>query len=143
MNPTLTLGEAARHCGVSKGTISKAITTGKLSAARREDGSWSIDGSELARYVGANGHRFRAETRAATVDPDQAETLAAEKARADLAEQRLADLREMLADMRAQRDKWETVAQRLALTNRQPPHEPPVGASSPLARAWRWMRKAG
>jgi excisionase family DNA binding protein len=27
-----TLGEAARQCGVAKGTISKAIKTGKLSA---------------------------------------------------------------------------------------------------------------
>jgi hypothetical protein len=34
----LTLGAAARHCGVSKGTISKAIASGKLSATRREDG---------------------------------------------------------------------------------------------------------
>ena len=148
MNTTLTLGEAARHCGISKGTISKAIATGKLSATRREDGSWSIDGSELARYIEAHGHRFRPETRAATVDTDQAETLAAEKARADLAEQRLADLREMLADMREQRDKWETVAQRLALTNQQPSHEPskppaPVDAGGPLYRAWRWVRKAG
>ena len=39
---------------------------------------------------------------------DQAETIAIERARADLAEQRLADLREMLADMREQRDKWKT-----------------------------------
>jgi hypothetical protein len=27
-----TLGEAARQCGIAKGTISKAIKTGKLSA---------------------------------------------------------------------------------------------------------------
>ena len=58
----LTLGEAARQCGVSKATISKAIRTGKLSATRREDGSWSIDHSELARYLDANGYRFRSKT---------------------------------------------------------------------------------
>jgi excisionase family DNA binding protein len=58
----LTLGQAARHCGVSKGTISKAIASGKLSATRREDGSWAIDGAELARYLDVNGHRFRPET---------------------------------------------------------------------------------
>jgi hypothetical protein len=55
---------------VAKGTISKAIKTGKLSATRREDGSWSIDNAELARYLDANGHRFRSETGAA----DQPET---------------------------------------------------------------------
>ena len=32
---------------------------GKLSATRREDGSWSIDSAELARYLDANGYRFR------------------------------------------------------------------------------------
>ena len=57
-----TLGEAARQCGVAKGTISKAIKTGKLSATRREDGSWKIDNAELARYLEANGHRFRSDT---------------------------------------------------------------------------------
>jgi excisionase family DNA binding protein len=36
-----TLGEAARQCGIAKGTISKAIKTGKLSATRKEDGRWS------------------------------------------------------------------------------------------------------
>jgi excisionase family DNA binding protein len=46
MDTMLTLGAAARQLGVSKGTISKAIASGKLSATRREDGSWAIDGSE-------------------------------------------------------------------------------------------------
>jgi excisionase family DNA binding protein len=62
----LTLAEAARLCGVTKSTISKAIRTGKLSATRREDGSWSIDNAELARYLDAyldaNGYRFRTKT---------------------------------------------------------------------------------
>ena len=55
MTTMLTLGAAARHCGVSKGTISKAIASGKLSATRREDGSWAIDGAELAGYLEVNG----------------------------------------------------------------------------------------
>ena len=62
----LTVVEAARYCGVSRSTISSAIRTGKLSATRGEDGSWSIDSVELARYLDAyldaNGYRFRAET---------------------------------------------------------------------------------
>ena len=109
MDTMLTLGAAARQLGVSKGTISKAIATGKLSATRREDGSWAIDGSELARYLEVNGHRFRSET----IPSEQVATEAELRARADLAEQRLADLRSMYEDMKAQRDKWETVAQRL------------------------------
>ena len=58
----LTLGAAAKFCGISKGTISKAIRSGKLSATRREDGSWAINGAELARYLEVNGHRFQSET---------------------------------------------------------------------------------
>src|SRR5262249_9830406 len=115
-NTTLSAGQAAKHCGVSKGTISKAIASGKLSATRREDGSWSIDASELARYLEANGHRFRSETGA----DDQVATVAELRARAELAEARLADLKTALEDMRLQRDRWETVASRLTLPAPQP-----------------------
>ena len=101
---TLSLGECARRIGVSKGTISKAIASGKLSATRREDGSWAIDGAELSRYVEVNGHRFRSATGATIVPGEQTETpdatvveLAELKARAELAEARLSDLRELCA----------------------------------------------
>jgi hypothetical protein len=47
--PMLTLGEAARHCGVPKSTISRAIKAGRLSAGRDEKGSYSIDPAELFR----------------------------------------------------------------------------------------------
>jgi hypothetical protein len=160
MTTVLTLGAAARHCGVSKGTISKAIASGKLSATRREDGSWAIDGAELARYVEANGHRFRTETVQSRTETDfgeQLATVAELRARAELAEARLADLKTMLDDMRQQRDRWETVATRLSLSapkpDRQPtatPQQPePTPAAEPepklsrLRRAWRWMRATG
>ena len=136
MDTMLTLGAAARQLGVSKGTISKAIASGKLSATRREDGSWAIDGSELGRYLEVNGHRFRSET----VPGEQAETDAELRARADLAEQRLADLRAMYEDMRAQRDKWETVepAETPETLPTQPTEQP-----SRLRRTWRWLRSTG
>jgi hypothetical protein len=157
MTTMLTLGAAARHCGVSKGTISKAIASGKLSATRREDGSWAIDGAELARYVEANGHRFRRETvqsRTETDFSEQLATVAELRARAELAEARLADLKTMLDDMRHQRDRWETVATRLSLSapklDQQPketPAQPDAPAATPTAgrwrRAWRWMRASG
>ena len=44
-----TLGQAARQCGVAKGTISKAIKSGKLSATRREDGRLVLEVD--ARYT--------------------------------------------------------------------------------------------
>jgi hypothetical protein len=94
-----------------------------------------------------NGHRFRAETGAG----EQAETTAELRARAELAEQRLGDLKAMLEDMRRQRDdaerqrdKWETVATRLSLPAPKP--EKPAATPAPagrLRRAWRWMRPTG
>jgi excisionase family DNA binding protein len=129
MTTMISLGAAARQLGVSKGTISKAIATGKLSATRREDNSWAIENAELARYVEAHGHRFRPETVAG-------ETVAELRARAELAEQRLADLRHMLADMERQRDKWETVATRLSLPAPKPDEKPDEKPPS----WWRWLR---
>jgi excisionase family DNA binding protein len=132
----LTLGQAAKQCGVSKGTLSKAIASGKLSATRREDGSWSIDGAELTRYFEANAHRFRPET----VPSEQLETAAELRFRAELAEQRLADLRAMYEDMCEQRNKWETVATRLALPAPKPVETAPATRSRSW---WPWRRAAG
>src|SRR5271165_5925673 len=56
------VGQASKQVGVSKPTLSKAISTGKLSATRREDGSWAIDPAELCCYVEANGHRLHSAT---------------------------------------------------------------------------------
>ncbi|MHB0704097.1 MerR family transcriptional regulator [Roseomonas mucosa] len=44
-----TIGTAAKATGKSKSTISRDIKEGKLSADKREDGSYSIDPSELIR----------------------------------------------------------------------------------------------
>lgn len=45
----LSLSQAAKVAGKSKSTINRAIKSGKLSATRHEDGSYSIDASELSR----------------------------------------------------------------------------------------------
>src|SRR3954471_10449806 len=45
----LSLREAARETGRSKGAILRAIQAGGLSAARTDDGSWSIEPGELSR----------------------------------------------------------------------------------------------
>jgi excisionase family DNA binding protein len=121
----ITLGEAARQIGVAKGTISKAIKTGKLSATRREDGSWSIDNAELARYLDANGHRFRSETGSG----EQPET----PPKTDPATDALvAELKAVIADLRSDRDHWRTVAERLSLAAQKPVEQPQT--------LWRWLR---
>jgi hypothetical protein len=119
------------QCGVAKGTISKAIKTGKLSATRREDGSWSIDNAELARYLEANGHRFRSET----VDADQPETGGGTSMATDAL---VAELRGMIRDLREDRDHWRTVAERLSLTAQKPAEQ----LEKPMTW-WRWLRTTG
>ena len=44
-----TLGEAAKAVGKSKATISKAIKSGKISASKNDDGSFTIEAVELHR----------------------------------------------------------------------------------------------
>jgi hypothetical protein len=45
----LTLGQAAKETGISKPTISKAISRGRLSASKNEKGEFQIEPSELFR----------------------------------------------------------------------------------------------
>lgn len=53
----LTLGQAAKHAGRAKGTLSKALTSGQISASKDEKGRWQIDPSELNRWMEANPFR--------------------------------------------------------------------------------------
>lgn len=76
-----TLGQAARATGKAKPTIARAIQTGRLSAARGDDGAWAIDPAELTRVypllpAGAgqmNGNALRSVPGVvASPDPDAA-----------------------------------------------------------------------
>jgi hypothetical protein len=117
-----------------RGTISKAIKTGKLSATR-EDGSWKIDNAELARYLEANQHRFRSDT----VETDQVETGVGTGAATDAL---VAELRAVIADLRQDRDQWREQALRLALPAPKR-DEQPMAVGNRWRRAWRWMQARG
>jgi excisionase family DNA binding protein len=58
--PYFTLGEAARQARVSKPTLSKAISSGRLSAEKQPDGSYRIQPAELFRAYPPDwrGNRF-------------------------------------------------------------------------------------
>ena len=47
--PGLSLREAAKEVNVCKSTILRAVRNGRLSAARTDDGGYSIDPAELFR----------------------------------------------------------------------------------------------
>ena len=50
----LTLGQAAKHAGRAKGTLSKALNSGQISGKKDDKGRWQIDPSEIQRWMDAN-----------------------------------------------------------------------------------------
>src|SRR6516164_2656805 len=97
------LAQAAKASGKSKPTIARAIKAGRISAARSEDGAYSIDPAELHRVypVTGNGDGMMKQsvTGAATgtapvTSPGDVETLRAW----------LADRDETIRDLRARLD---------------------------------------
>jgi hypothetical protein len=106
------LAEAAEATGLNRSTILRAIKSGKISGQRDASGAWSVEPVELHRVFPP------AEAMPKALPQDaQADALVAE-------------LRAQLADMRAQRDAWQGIAERLALAAPKPAEQPP-------ATAWR------
>jgi len=50
----LTLGQAAKHAGRAKGTLSKALNNGQITGEKDGKGRWQIEPSELQRWIEAN-----------------------------------------------------------------------------------------
>lgn len=130
----LTLGQAARLTGTSKTTLTRAIRAGRLSATRRDDGSYEIDGSELSRvYPVRTDDTPATGTTASDATPD-ATALDALKAEIEGLKGQLALMRDHLDEVRGQRDGWQRQAeatQRLLEDQR------------PARRGWFGLRKAG
>ena len=132
----LPLGQAARMTGTSKTTLTRAIKTGRLSAARQHDGSYRIDPSELSRVytvtpetgtaTGDVAHRAtgQSDTGATPGDPELATRFA-------VMEAELRGLKDMAAELRQSRDAWQAQAERATLA-----------LTGPSRRPW-WKRLAG
>jgi hypothetical protein len=124
----LSLDQAARLSGLGKIAITRAIKSCWHSAGRKADDSYEIDPVEpepaprrlhaLIPWRAARGADLRA-------DEELRHRLA-------LAEERLADLKSVLEDMRAQRDAWQAMAQARIR---------PARASS--TSWWPWLRSTG
>jgi hypothetical protein len=108
------LNEASKQSGFAKSSLSKAIGNGRLSAVRLEKGVFAIDEAELARFVEANAPPVRlgrVETLPSVQPGTALDELVAARVRADVAEKMLVVLQHQLAEMTAQRDRWEVVLQ--------------------------------
>jgi DNA gyrase/topoisomerase IV subunit A len=119
--PELSLSQAAKLTEKSKSTINRAIKTGKLSAIRHEDGSYSIDPAELSRV-------FKLEPKEGTErsgsEPEANRLLE----RIEALEAMLNREREISIDLKEDRDRWRQQAtalltdQRTITSQEQPEH---------------------
>jgi hypothetical protein len=129
----LSLRAAAEMAGTSKSSIFRAIRSGRLSAARGDDGAFQIDPAELMRAFPPQVFRPERTGYAPlgqTETPDLALRNAAleGEVKALGAEVRL--LREAVDRLERDRDRWHEQAQRLALTG-------------PARRSWwQWRQRA-
>jgi hypothetical protein len=103
----LSLGQAARLGGLGKITIARAIKSRWHSASHKEDGTYDIDAA--GPETSAPWSRTLIPWRSARLAQVVAE--AELRQQVALAEEKLADLKMALDDMRAQRDAWQAMAQ--------------------------------
>lgn len=110
----LTLSQAAKSISKSKSTLNRAIKSGRLSAVRNEDGTFSIDPSELARAFPQNAserapavHREAHPERPGTENSSKIAMLEQLLKREREA---LAREQEISADLKEDRDRWRAQA---------------------------------
>lgn len=104
----LSLSQAVKAAGKSKSTINRAIKSGKLSATRHDDGSYTIDASELSRVfqIGTPGGSDWISA-VPPMEPAGTAVLEAENAALRAALDRE---REITNDLMADRDAWKQQA---------------------------------
>jgi len=120
----LSLRDAAQQVAVSKSTILRAIQSGRLSAARTDDGGYAIDPAELFRVYPPKRRTSAADHGAGQNAPGGAPAATA------AIDGQVEALRELLRradaradELRADRDAWRAqaeAAQRLLTGERRP-----------------------
>lgn len=117
-----TLGDASKAVGKSKTTLHRAIKSGKISAVKLDDGSYSIDPSELHRIFPPvtqetpKGvfHRNDEEYQSNTSETLRIQLEIQEKER----ERERTFMQETIADLREDRDRWRQQATALLADQR-------------------------
>ena len=105
-----TLGEAAKATGISKASISRAINSGRISAIKKDDGSFSIEPVELHRVYPPKSAAPVAETVIGTARNADADTRNGSdsnvlQARLDAAQEQLRDREGTIDDLRHRLDR--------------------------------------
>lgn len=123
-----TLGDAAKATGKSKTTLHRAIKSGRISASKAEDGSYSIDPSELHRVFPAATAGTPLGLLPKNDEERLSNTLSALRIQLEMhekeRERERALLQETIADLREDRDKWRQQATSLLTDQRSEPPNP-------------------
>lgn len=126
--PELSLSQAAKLTGKSKSTINRSIKTGKISATRHEDGSYSIDPAELSRAF-----NMELEEGSKRRDAELDGTRLLE--RIEALEAMLNREREIVADLKEDRDHWRQQATALLTDQRST-------TATIASRWWPWRKRS-
>jgi hypothetical protein len=125
-----TLTKAAEATGKGKSTIHRAIKSGKLSAKRHDDGSYSIDASELHRVFPRNTQEhLPRDDKKPSVEPPLVE-LEVLRMKAAMLEEQLGRERDSVEDLRRRLDRAEERV--LALSAPAPNRAPQKGVLARL-----------
>jgi excisionase family DNA binding protein len=138
----LTLGQAAKETGVSKPTISKAISKGRISATKNEKGEYDIDPAELFRVFPIASKLpvsdLQSETHIYTNDLQrELDVLREERTR------ERQQLETTISDLRAERERLLSVIEEQAGSVKQLAYQPqPTANQNPIpaiVRPWLWV----
>jgi len=134
----LSLTQAAKETGRSKSTIHRAIKSGKLSATRHEDGSYSIDPAELFRAYPKEPPEPVAVTQEGTPSgtggTDMGTKADVLRVKVEMLTQQLEREQETVTDLRRRLDKAED--RLLALSAPAPVGKPKEGIWTALWGLW-------
>ena len=117
----LSLNKAATTCGKAKGTLLKAIRDGDMSAPKNKSGQYEIDSSELNRVF---PYQVSDQSRKPMLTPENHHQINTLKSVLDAKEMIEVELRNQIADLKEQRDKWQEQARTLLISNQRTPTEP-------------------
>jgi hypothetical protein len=136
--PQIGLKQAAEMTGKNQSTIHRAMKAGKLSYTVDANGQRLIDPAELQRWAsdtpsrdgGKDGVQGQSNDLQAFELQSQLE---AERIRVAGLQERIADKDAMIGDLREDRDRWRSQAERLVLTDQRQENREP-------GRRW-WQRQ--
>ncbi|MDD9911401.1 MAG: helix-turn-helix domain-containing protein [Ahrensia sp.] len=106
-----TLGQAAKATGKSKPTISRAIKSGKISAAKGDDGSYTIDPAELHRVFPPLSPASNDTGTDETPAPSQSDALLQQEI--EHLRRQLEDRDSQISDLKEDRDQWRKQADKI------------------------------